>query len=94
MATEAIRIVTGKGDGEYDGAFEQLLPDESMSEYYIYNDAQTLFELMSQTSQTKKDPEQKDKISLFQFSRLYKVPEYGKAGSYFKADIEIVFKNL
>ena len=49
---------------------------------------------MSQTSQTKKDPEQKDKISLFQFSRLYKVPEYGKAGSYFKADIEIVFKNL
>ena len=36
----------------------------------------------------------KGKISLFQFSRFHKVPEFGKVGSYFKADIEIVFKNL
>lgn len=50
VVTEAIRIVTGKGDGEYDGAFEQLLPDDSMSEYYVYNDAQTLFELIVSTS--------------------------------------------
>ena len=57
VVTETIRIVTGKGDGEYDGSFEQLLPDESMSEFYIYNDAQTLFELICSTSQTKKDPD-------------------------------------
>jgi len=31
---------------------------------------------------------------MFQFSRLYKVPEFGKVGSFFKADLEIVFKNL
>lgn len=36
----------------------------------------------------------KGKISMFQFSRLYKVPEFGKLGSYFKADLEIVFKQL
>lgn len=65
VVDETIRIVTGKGEGEHDGAFEQLLPDESMSEYYVYNDAQTLFELIVSTSQTKKDPDQKDKISLF-----------------------------
>jgi transketolase len=50
VVTEAIRIVTGKGDGEYDGAYEQLLPDSSMDEYYIFNDAQRLFELMVSTS--------------------------------------------
>ena len=31
---------------------------------------------------------------MFQFSRLNKVPEFGKQGSFFKADLEIVFKNL
>ena len=36
----------------------------------------------------------KGKISMFQFSRLYKVPEFSKLGSYFKADLEIVFKQL
>ncbi len=36
----------------------------------------------------------KDKLSMFQFARLYKVPEFGKLGSYLKADIELGFKNL
>lgn len=55
VVTEAIRIVSGKGDGEYEGAYEQLLPDESMNEYYIFNDAQKLFELMANITQTKRD---------------------------------------
>jgi len=39
VVTETIRIVTGKGDGEYEGAFEQLLPveDGSFEEYYVWN---------------------------------------------------------
>ena len=39
VVTEAIRIVSGEGDGEYDGAFEQLLPDPELEEYYIWNRA-------------------------------------------------------
>mgnify|MGYP001282011829 FL=1 len=65
-----------------------------MDDYYIWNKAQHLFELVVDTSQAKKDPEMKGKISLFQFSRFHKVPEFNKIGNYFKADIEIVFKNL
>lgn len=42
VVTEAIRIVSGKGDDEYDGAFEQLLPDAEgeMEQYYVWNRAQ------------------------------------------------------
>jgi len=96
VVTEAIRIVSGKGNNEYDGGFEKLLPneEEDMSEYYIWNKGQRLYELVASSSQTKKDPEYKDKVSLFQFSRFYKVPEFGKIGSFFKADLEMVFKNL
>jgi len=96
VVNETIRIVSGKGITYYEGSFEQVLPveDGSMDDYYIWNKAQHLFELIVDTAQTKKDPDQKGKISLFQFSRFHKVPEFGKAGSYFKADLEIVFKNL
>jgi hypothetical protein len=65
-----------------------------MDEYYIWNKAQKLFELITNSSQTKKDPDQKNKISNFQFSRLTKVPSFSKLGSYFKADLEMVFKSL
>ena len=78
VVTEAIRIVTGEGEGEYDGAFEQLLPDPELDQYYIWNKAQTLFDLILSTSTSKKDPDMKDRISLFQFSRLNKVPEFSK----------------
>lgn len=65
VVTETIRIVSGKGTDEYDGAFEQLLPDDDMEQYYVWNRAQQLYELMTQTSQSKKDPDMKDKLSMF-----------------------------
>ena len=34
------------------------------------------------------------RITMFQFQRFYKVPFIGKVGSYFKADLEIVFKSM
>lgn len=96
VVTEAMRIVTGECGDEYAGSYEKLLPeaDGSLDQYYVWNKAQRLFELMASTSQTKKDPDQRDKVSQFQFSRFHKVPEFGKTGSYFKADLELVFKNL
>jgi len=41
VVTETINIVAGKGDGEFEGCFEQLLPveDGSMDEYYVWNKA-------------------------------------------------------
>ncbi len=41
VATETIRLVAEKGNGEYEGSFEKLLPvgDSSMDEYYIWNQA-------------------------------------------------------
>ena len=67
VVNETIRIVSGKGINDYEGSFEQVLPveDGSMDDYYIWNKAQHLFELIVETNQTKKDPEQKGKISLF-----------------------------
>ena len=96
VVTEAIRIVTEQGNGEYEGSFEQLLPmdDKSMDEYYIWNEAQHLFDLLLQTASSKKDPEVRDKITLFQFSRFYKVPSCNQIGNFFKAELEQVFKNL
>ena len=49
---------------------------------------------MLQTSSSKKDAENRDRITQFQFMRLYKIPDFSKVGSYFKADLEIVFKKL
>lgn len=91
---QTLKIVTGEGNDDYDGSFEQLLPDSDMTEYYIWNRAQKLYEMITSTSQTKKDPDMRDRISMFQFARLHKVPEFGKLGSYFKADLELVFKNM
>ncbi len=64
---EAIRIVTGQCNNEYDGSYEQLLPvkDGSMDNYYIWNRALYLFELMVNSPQTKKDPEMAGRISMF-----------------------------
>jgi len=96
VVTEAIRIVTGEGDGEYDGVFEKLLPveDGSMDEFYVWNKGQEFYDLLLQTKDAKKEPNMEHRLSLFQFSRLNKVPDFGKQGSFFKADLEIVFKNL
>lgn len=65
VVTEAIRIVTGQCNDEYAGSFEQVLPESSMDNYYVWNKAQQLYEMMTQTQQTKKDPEMKGKISMF-----------------------------
>ena len=75
VVTEAIRLVSGEGDGEYEGAFEQLLPceEEDMSEYYVWNKAQQYFDLLLHTTASKKDPEAYGRISMFQFLRLAKV---------------------
>lgn len=40
VVTEAIRIVTGECNEEYAGSFEQVLPDSSMENYYVWNKAQ------------------------------------------------------
>lgn len=37
VMTEAIRIVCDQGEGEFDGCFEQLLPDPNMEEFYVWN---------------------------------------------------------
>jgi len=47
--------------------------DGSHDEYYVWNRAQVLFELV--VSQGKAS----ETISLFQFSRLARVPGFGKA---------------
>ena len=67
VVNETIRIVSGKGITDYEGSFEQVLPveDGSMDDYYIWNKAQHLYELIVDTAQIKKDPDQKGKISLF-----------------------------
>ena len=49
---------------------------------------------MMSLSGSKKDPDLRGRLSLFQFSRFHKVPEFSKVGSYFKADLEIAFKNM
>lgn len=64
---QTLKIVTGECNDEYEGSFEQLLPDSSMEDngYYIWNKAQQLYEMVTQTSQTKKDPDMRDRISMF-----------------------------
>lgn len=92
---EAIRLVTDEGNGEFEGAFDQILPESpAMDEYYLWNKAQYLFDLMLQTSTSKKDPELHARITQFQFLRITKVPEFAKEGSYFKADLEILYKAM
>ena len=67
VVTEAIRLVAGEGDGEYEGSYEQILPneEEDMDQYYIWNKGQQLFDLILQSSQSKKDKEVQGRISLF-----------------------------
>jgi len=67
VVTEAIRIVSGEGNDEYDGSFEQILPceEEDMDDYYIWNKGQHLFDLMVNLSGSKKDPDLKGRLSLF-----------------------------
>jgi hypothetical protein len=45
---EAIRLVTGHGNDDDEGLFEQVLPcqDEDMDRFSIWNGAQELFELL------------------------------------------------
>jgi hypothetical protein len=45
---EAIKIVSGQGKDDFDGTFEQILPveDGTFDEYYLWNRATKLFELM------------------------------------------------
>lgn len=33
-------------------------------------------------------------VTLFQFSKLSRVPEFGKVNQFFKADLDICFKNM
>jgi hypothetical protein len=51
--------VCDEGNGEFEGSFEQILPveDGSFDQYYLWNKAQYLFELVLMTSSSKKDPD-------------------------------------
>jgi hypothetical protein len=68
VVSEAIRIVTGEGNDEYDGSFEQILPYEepdNEDDYYIWNKGQHLFDLMVNLTGSKKDADLKGRLSLF-----------------------------
>ena len=90
VAADAIRIVTGHGTEEFEGTYQQVLPEEdgSLDNYYIWNRALSLFEMM--VSQGK----QSEAVSNFQFSRLSRVPDFAKVNQFFKADLDICFKNM
>lgn len=86
---DAISIVTEKqGCADFDDTFEQLLPQEGMEHYYIWNKAQQLFELMCASG---KEP---GFVTAYQFSRLARIPNLAKKDQSFKADLEIQFKNM
>jgi hypothetical protein len=46
---EAFKIVSGQGNDDYDGTYEKILPveDGTFDDYYIWNRATELFELMT-----------------------------------------------
>ena len=90
VVADAIRIVTGQGTTEFEGTYEQLLPseDDEFESYYIWNRALTLFELMIKTGKAS------EAVTLFQFSKLARVPEFARVNQFFKADLDICFKNM
>ena len=75
VIAEGIRIVTGQGTNEFEGSYEQVLPcdEDGYENYYIWNRALNLFELMVKTGK------QSDAVTLFQFSKLARVPEFARA---------------
>ena len=87
---EAVKIVSGQGNDEYDGTYKKLLPleDDSYDDYYVWNRVLELFELMVAQGKTI------EFVSQFQFSRLARVPGFAKANQFFKADLDICFKNM
>lgn len=87
---EAIKIVSGQGNDEYDGTYEKILPveDGSFDGYYIWNRAAELFELMITLGKAT------EAVGQFQFQRLARVPGFAKASQFFKADLDICFKNM
>ena len=47
MVGDAIKIVADqKGCEDFDDTYEQILPYDDFESYYIWNEAQKLFELM------------------------------------------------
>jgi len=90
VIAESLRIVTGLGTSEYEGTFEQLLPcdEPDFDRYYIWNRGLELFELMVKQGKAS------EAVTLFQFSRLARVPEFTRMNQFFKADLEICFKNM
>jgi hypothetical protein len=64
------------------------LPYEEFSGYYIWNEAQKLFELMCASG---KEP---DHVTSATFSKFSRIPGFTKNNQSFKADLEICFKNM
>jgi len=62
--------------------------DEDDEQYYVWNRALNLFELMCKSGKAS------DAVTLFQFSKLARVPEFARANQFFKADLDICFKNM
>ena len=50
--------------------------------------------MILKTSARKKDADMLGRISQFQFMKLAKVPEFTKSGTYFKAELELLYKKL
>ena len=75
VITESIRIVTGSGTNEFEGSMEQILPssEEDYESYYIWNRGLVLFDMMVRTGKVS------EAVSLFQFSKLARVPEFARA---------------
>jgi len=53
-----------------------------------------LYELMVASGTAGKDKSLDSNINSMQFSRFSRVPELAKVGQFFKADLDIVFKNM
>jgi hypothetical protein len=66
---DAVRIVADAPTDcdEFDDTFEQLLPDPEMEEYYVWNKAQYLFELMCQCG---KEPMHVTAQTISRFARI------------------------
>ena len=86
---DACRIVGDQaGCEEFDDTFEKIEINDEDQDYYIWNRATKLFELMAQAG---KEP---DLITKDQFNRVGRITAFGKMNQFFKADLDICFKNM
>lgn len=89
MVGDAIKIVADqKGCADFDDTYEQILPYDDFENYYIWNEAQKLFEMMCMCG---KEPEY---VTMATWSKLARIAGFTRNNQTFKADLEIAFKNM